>query len=148
MVDETQDVIVLIDEAATGAASTSPSDVATLREDGEAEDSLPPRAIEHRDGSIELPLLHPVMLKYRTKSSDVVREERVDGLVLHRLTGADMRAITAAAGDNQPVVALARSARIMPAKFGLIYDRMDGEDVNDAGQILGRFLGTGRKTGR
>ncbi|WP_431281661.1 hypothetical protein ACQW02_19945 [Humitalea sp. 24SJ18S-53] len=144
--DNDADVIVVGDDADT--ASVDEAGVVILRDDGESEHPLPKRAIEHKDGSIELPLLHPVTLRFRTKSSATVREETISRLVLHRMLGPDMRAISAASGDSQIVVVLARSARISEGKFGSIFDRMDAEDISDASQIVGRFLGNGRKTGR
>ena len=97
---------------------------------------------------MRLPLLTPVTLRYRRSSSSETREETLAELHLHRLTGADMRAISAASKEAQAAVAIARSARISEAKFAAIYDRMDGADIGFAARVLEHFLGSGPKTGR
>lgn len=121
------------------------SDVVVIAEDGAP--ALPDRAVLQPDGSVILPLLHPVTLRYRNAGSDTVREETLTELRLHRLTGADMRAMSAAKDDGT-VTALARSARIHEGKFKPVMDRMDGADVSACFEIIAVFLGTGRRTGR
>lgn len=144
--DETRDIVVLQEEDAARPAPASPdAEVVELQE--EADGKLPPRAEPQPDGSVILPLDHPVTLAFRRAGSPDVREERFERLHLRRLTGADMRAI-AAAGENAGVVAIARSARIDQQKFNALFDRMDGADAHAASRVVEHFLGNGRKTGR
>ncbi|GGG31017.1 hypothetical protein GCM10010964_18700 [Caldovatus sediminis] len=136
---------------AAPAAETAPAaapDVVELGEDGEDGQGLPRQAARRADGSIALALRHPVVLRWRTAGTEAVREERIERLVLHRLTGADLRAVTAASEANRAVVAIARSARIPEGKFGAIFDRMDAADLDAAARVLEHFFGPGRKTGR
>lgn len=118
-----------------------------LNDDGKLEDPLPPGAARQDDGTVRYTLQYPCVVKYRRPSGDI-REESVTELHLHRLTGADMRAVQAAKSDAGIVVAIARSSRINEAKMNLIFDRMDGADAAAVGGIVSDFLGTGRKTGR
>jgi hypothetical protein len=123
---------------------TDPS-VVELRE---AEDtvSLPRHAIERPDGTIELPLQHPVTLKF--KKGAQVREESFETLLFHPLTGADMRVITAQPPDAITPTAIARSTRIHEGKMNAVYDRLDARDAVAAQACVMHFLGGGRPTGR
>jgi len=144
------DVVTLGGDGAVGAAPAGGDDgVVLLRDDEGAEDAIPARAVLQEDGSYVLPLLRPVTVKFRKPSSPEVREEKTEQLHLHRFTGMDMRAIGAASnGGALPMIMLARSSRIPEGRFGPIFDRMDGEDINDAIGIASRFLGSGKRTGR
>ena len=147
MPEESLVVDLVEEEGARGAPSiASTGDVVVVAEDGLP--SLPPAARLQDDGSIILPLAHPVTLRFRKAGTDSVREESLAELHLRRLTGADMRAVAAASGGAGIMVTLARSARIGEAKFGAIFDRMDAGDVDDALNCVARFLGSGRRTGR
>jgi hypothetical protein len=126
----------------------APADVPVLAEDGTLAQDLPRGAVRQDDGSVIYTLRHRCVLKYRRPSDGVVREEPITALHLHRLTGADMRAIAAAKDDATVVVAIARSARMNEARMALIFDRMDGEDAAAAGEVVSGSLGTGRTTGR
>lgn len=140
-------VVDLTEEAPAAGAATAPAeDVLVLGDEGP--DGLPAHAQRQADGTIILPLRHPVTLRYRRPNSDAVREEGVEQLHFHRLTGADMRAISAASQEAMAAVAIARSVRIAEGKFNAIYDRMDAADVTAASLVIGHFLGGGRKTGR
>lgn len=119
-----------------------------ISESGEEEDKLPPHAVLQQDGSVMLPLRHPVVLKYKSTASDEVREEKFAELVFHRLTGADMNAISNTGEARRASMAFARSARMAPAKMNLLYDRMDGADVRAGSEVLSFFLGNGGTTGR
>ncbi|MBR0681909.1 hypothetical protein GXW74_15550 [Roseomonas eburnea] len=144
-----EDVIVEIEEeGAAVAAASSPADpdVVVIDEDDDGK-GLPKHAVRRRDGTIELPLSVPVTLRYRRGQDGPVREESLDRLVLHRLTGADMRAISAASKDAQITVMIARCARINEAKFGAIFDKMDGADVGFAARVVEHFLSSGPRTG-
>lgn len=138
------DTIVDLDAGQPVAAPADP-EVVELDEDAEAT-RLPARARQHEDGSIELPLLFPVTLKF--KGRDGVREEHFAALRFHRLTGADIRAVSEVEGRHVQAVSFARSARMSGAKMNAIYDRLDAVDIADADRVVAHFLGAGRKTGR
>lgn len=112
----------------------------------DAEDRLPPHAKRNDDGSVTLPLLYPRPLTI--KKDGKVREQLYDRLIMHRLTGADQRAIASTSDDTMPVVAFARSTRISQAVMNVLYDKMDAADIAAAGQVLNHFLASGRTTGR
>lgn len=133
----------LIIDTTGGEAAAVP----VLHEDGAAPE-LPPGAVRQEDGSVVFALQYPCAITYRRQSDGAKREEELKQLHLHRLTGADMRAITAASQEKMTAVALARSARMNEAKMALFFDRMDGADAAAAMEIVSGFLGTGRKTGR
>ena len=120
--------------------------VPVLAEDGA--ETLPENAALQPDGSVILTLRAPVVLRYRAPGAQSVQEETHEVLHFRRLTGADMRAITQAAAGDRAVLAIGRSAGIRPALMNLLFDRMDGSDVSAAGDVVGFFLGSGRKTGR
>ena len=141
------DIIVDLTEDGPAAGPADAADVVVVAEDGE-DAPLPKRARVQDDGSIILPLLYPVVLKYRSRGSDQVRAERFAEFHFRRMTGADMRAIAAASAGAGAMVTLARSTRIPEVKFSPIFDRMDAADIDDAFAVVARFLGTGRKTGR
>jgi hypothetical protein len=117
-------------------------------EDAEDENALPPRAIRNADGSITLPLLVPVMLKWRVGDAGVVREEHYDELVMHRLNGAMLRAIQNSSKDSVIVVGIAQMTRMSVARVNLLWDRMDGADCMAAGKVLNHFLENGPTIGR
>ena len=129
------------------ATTALEADLPELGEDGAGPD-LPKGAVRQPDGSVKLKLAYPCTITYRRQSDQSKREEALEELHMHRLTGADMRAITAASSDKMTVVAIARSARMNEAKLGLFFDRMDAEDAAAAMEVVSGFLGTGRKTGR
>jgi hypothetical protein len=131
-----------LDEAAAAPADAVP----VLAEDDA--DALPDAAALQPDGSVVLTLHRPVTLRYRAPGAQAVQEDTRETLHFRRLTGADMRAITQAAAGDRAVLAIGRSAGIRPALMNLLFDRMDGADVAAAGDVVGFFLGSGRKTGR
>lgn len=130
-----------------GAAPAAEPGVVEIAEDETDDDGIPARAIRNEDGSITLPLLTPVTLRFRRPGSDQVREEVTEQLTLHRLTGKDLRIVSAAKRDPA-IVAVARAARIPEPKFNAIFDQMDGADASAAIAVAGYFLGAGPKTGR
>ncbi len=134
-------VIEMLDEPAPPPAE---ADVVVI---GDEAAELPKHAVTNSDGSITLKLLFPVVLRWRKPGGDITTDTLAE-LVLHRLTGADMRAIAAASKEGLPVVAIARSARMSEAKMGPIYDRVDAADIDAASLVVGFFLGSGKKTGR
>lgn len=130
-------------EVVAGAA------VPVLAEDGApAPQELPPGAQRQSDGSVIYTLRHACAIKFRRASDGATRQEAVGSLHLHRLTGGDMRAITAASSDMMTVVAIARSAKMAEARMKLVFDAMDAEDAAACGEVVSSFLGTGRRTGR
>lgn len=139
-------VIEIAEDEARGAAAPADPDVVEIAEDDDGQ-GLPKHAQPQPDGSVRLPLRAAVTLRYRRGAGGEVREETTDTLHMHRLTGADMRAITAAARDAQIMVAIARAARIPEAKFAPMFDRMDGADVGFAARVVEHFLGSGPRTG-
>jgi len=139
-------VVDLTEDAPAAAGAAPAEDVLVLGDEGP--DGLPTQAVRRDDGTILLPLRHPVTLRYRRPGSGAVREEAVAELLFHRLTGADMRAIGAASQEAMTAVAIARAVRIDEGKFNAIYDRMDAVDVTAASLVVAHFLGGGRKTGR
>jgi hypothetical protein len=144
--DEDRLVVDLTEEAPAAGAAAPAEDVLVLGDEGP--DGLPVQAKRQEDGSVVLPLRHPVTLRYRRAGTDTVREETVAELRFYRLTGADMRAIAAASQDAMMPVSIARSVRIPEGKFNAIHDRMDAADVTAACLVVGHFLGGGRRTGR
>lgn len=122
--------------------------VPVLREEGTDEATLPDHASLNDDGSVTLPLLFPVTLEFRKGSTGDVLTEQYDEFTMHRLNGADLRAISAAGAGSMAEAAIGRSARISAARMKLLFDRMDGADVNAAGQVVGFFMSSGRRTGR
>ena len=126
----------------------SPVDDGVVTLDAAAGDELPAHAQRQPDGSIILPLLYPVALNFRNGAGETVKEEVFEQLHMHRMTGADMRAITSTGAGSRIVVSIARSARINEGKMGPLFDRMDAADVNAAGQVVSFFLDGGGKTGR
>lgn len=109
--------------------------------------ALPATARQRDDGTVEFMPRHPVTLRYRRPGSEEVREERYERFVLRRLSGRDMRQVTAAPKDAV-ILAAALSAGIPKAKFDPIFDQMDGEDVTDMLEVVSGFLAPGRRTGR
>lgn len=140
------EVDVILDADPEAAAETD--DDAVVLQDGAGAEELPKHAIRNADGSVLLPLLYPVTLRFKKGSSGEVREEQFDELVMHRLTGADMRAITSGSAGTVIVIGIARSARINEGKMSALFDKMDGADANAAAQVVSFFLGSGRPTGR
>ncbi|MDI4664717.1 hypothetical protein K9U40_10305 [Xanthobacter autotrophicus] len=159
----TRPALVIEDPTPTpAAATTSASDIfeapaapaavvepitssAVIDEDGSAAAELPARAIRNEDGSVTLPLVYPVALQVRS-SSGTVRTETFEALTLHRLTGKDIRLISAAPAEGQPAVLLACSTRLRPAIAHALFDQMDASDVRDMTAVATHFFDGGRKT--
>lgn len=110
--------------------------------------ALPKNATLQDDGSVLVTFKRPVTLRFRSTQSGDVREEAVAQLLLHRLTGADMNAISAASAEARASMSFARSARMPPAKMKLLYEKMDGADVMAIAAVIGFFLDNGATTGR
>lgn len=142
------DLVIDFDEAKTtvaGGADTVDLDPApVVDEDADLGEALPKRAVANPDGTITLPLRHPVTLRVRS-SQGGERTEEYKALTFNRLVGADLRAITSAAPASQPVVLLARSARIREAVMNVLFDKMDGADIADATGVVTHFFDGGQK---
>jgi hypothetical protein len=140
--------LVDLDGGATPAAPAAELEPGVISLDDDVPDDmkLPKHAIPRADGTIELPLLHPVTMKF--KKGGTVREETTERLVFHRLTGGDMRVITAKPQEKIVSTAMARSTRMVEMKMDAIYDRMDARDVDAAGRCVMHFMDGGRPTGR
>ena len=139
------DTIEIIDLPGELEAAPADPDVVQLAAEADTE-TLPKRAVRNADGTVTLTLAYPVVLKFR-KGQGEVTEERYEQLVMHRLTGADMRAISAASRETLTTVAIARSTRLSEGKMAAVFDRMDGSDALAAGQVVSAFLGNGTTTG-
>jgi hypothetical protein len=135
--------IPTIDEGDAAASAGVP-----VLDDAAADNGLPARAMLQEDGSVDLPLLRPVVLKFRKTGSGDIREETFVTLRLSRLTGADMNAISSVTQESRASMSFARSARMAPGKMKLLYDQMDGADVMAVAAVIGFFLGNGATTGR
>jgi hypothetical protein len=126
-------------------ADAPPDDV--VREDEAAASGLPKRAVLNPDGTVALPLRYPVTLRVQ-RGGETLREDVHEAITFHRMTGADLRAITAASGDAGVAVAVARSSRLSLPVAMKLFDRMDAADAADAAAVAGFFLGSGDRTGR
>lgn len=118
-----------------------------VREDAPAASGLPERARQNEDGSVSLTLLFPTTLRTQ-RGGETIREERFEELTFHRITGADLRAISAASKESGLTVAFTRSTRLNPAIATKLFDKLDAADAGDALAIVGFFSGTGGRTGR
>ena len=114
---------------------TLPAQIPTLYE-GPALD-LPAGAVMNEDGSVILTLDYPKTLRF--SSAGQVREEPIDSLVFHRMSGSDGRRIINA--KNQAVIGFAASARMTPGRSNLILNVLDAADGMAAGLVVTELLG-------
>lgn len=145
----TMTAIDAVDEdAETNDESTAvePIDADVVNEDLDPADRLPSHAKLNHDGSVTLPLKFPRIV--HSKKDGKIRERVFKELVMHRLAGADLRAIGAASDETMTPIAFARTTRLNQAVMNRLYDLMDGSDITACGQVLNYFLGNGRRTGR
>ena len=103
---------------------------------GLPEMDLPTGAEQQGDGSVLLILDVPVTL-----SSTTGVAELFEHLVLHRLTGADMRKVLDAKDGTKTM--LARSLNLAPARLALLYGKMDAADVAAATKVVAEMVGFG-----
>ena len=136
------DVVVEWEEDA-GAPASSRADAP---DEGDSAPGLPAHARLLADGTVRLPLRFPAVLRTRNAERQV-REERFEALTLRRLTGADMRAISAAEAEDRRAVAIGRSAQIPPGAAQRLFDAMDAADIRDAAEVLSFFLTNGVASG-
>lgn len=149
--DKNEETIVDIDDEkparAAGAVIDEDAAQPVVDEDEDLEGGLPRRAVRNDDGTITLPLRETVTLKIRSKDRGE-REEVFAELTFHRLKGADMNAVMAAAKEHQPKVMLARATRTREPIMNALWNEMDAADISDAAQVAAHFFGSGRTTGR
>ncbi|NTB04239.1 hypothetical protein [Agrobacterium tumefaciens] len=129
----------IVDEGVTGR-----SDI--VDEDADPRDRLPERAVQNADGSVTLPLLYPQVIG--RKKEGKTWEDKFDALTFHRLRGADQQRIASASDAKQVSVAFSCSTRLSQMVMDKLYEKLDLEDITDAGRVLNHFLTSGRTTGR
>ncbi|RNC91108.1 MAG: hypothetical protein ED558_14230 [Oricola sp.] len=139
VIDEREEPIATSD--AVIAEDAKPEDD-VIDEDLDPRDQLPKGAVVNDDGSVTITLSRPVTLK--TRKEGKVREKHFGTLTLHRMTGADIRAINGVAEEHRVVTGLARSTRTNQAVMNGLFDRMIDYDIMQAGQVLNHFLASGR----
>lgn len=140
--------IVVIGDTDDAALVAQDAEVVVVPDEDDDTPKLPKHAKVQEDGSVILPLLFPRTLKTTNVAGGVVKETDYDELHMHRLNGADMRAVQAAGDGKRGVVAIARSARMREGIMGVLFDKMDGADTLAASEVVGFFLHSGRPTGR
>jgi hypothetical protein len=116
-------------------ADTLPDEIPTLYE-GPSLD-LPAGAEQNPDGSVTLTLEYPKKLTFRAGAD--VREERLETLTFHRVTGADARKFIVA--KDKAVVGFAACARVTPARANLIINALDAADGMAAAEVVIELLG-------
>lgn len=140
--DNKLDAVIDVDNPAALDGERDPD---VIDEDAGQVDQLPEDAVKNADGSVSLALKFPVTL--RTKKNGDIKERVYRELTFHRLTGADMRVISSAKGEDQNAVTFARSTRMYQVIMNALFDKMDLTDIERAGRVLVFFVSNGRKTG-
>lgn len=135
------DIVVIDEEESTKTAITDP---AVIQDEEETEtDALNPRIRRNDDGTVTLTLIHPVSVIYKRDGSE--RKDTIRELTFHRVTGADMRAVSSFTNDQERGIRLmCRLANIPVA----VFDRLDGADIDGCSEVIEGFLPSSRKTGR
>jgi hypothetical protein len=123
------------------------SDVVTLVE-GDAENALPKHARLNDDGTVTLPLFVPQTIKYTSSVGGQVKEDTFTEFTMRRFNGGDMEIIQGAGGAQAANVAVAISAGISRPLFKVLAKKMDGADLQAAGDVVIYFLKNGPRTGR
>lgn len=143
-------VIDEADEAVPLPQAQAGADVVDEGGDGAA--VLPEEATANVDGSVTLRLKYPRTIGIKRQGTGEVVSEVFEKLTFHRLTGADLAAISAAAPAAVTRVAFQRSLHGVKAPVvNALVDRMDAYDVENGGRVIESFLPSGRagrKTGR
>ena len=149
------DVVTITDTAAEAAGApvaNDDPDVAVIQADAAADDDgIPERAIRHEDGSIELPLFAPVVLRWRGTQSQAINEDPpVASVTFRRLTGKDVRTVMSAGASNaffaKLTAASVRAQFPSEQKWLNVFERMDGSDAAACIRIAQSFLESGPKT--
>ena len=153
------DTPVLVDLMPADAPADTPAapedgdaaDVPVLKSEAADDKKLPERAIQHADGSIELPLFVPVALQWRAQAGGEVRTDPpVSTVTFRRLNGKQVRQIMSS-GEGEKFMAELTAAAVCTQfpnkhKWWLILDRMDGADTAACMRIAQHFLESGPKT--
>lgn len=85
-------------------------------------------------------LKHPLELR----DGDGAVTQTIVTLNLRRLKGRDLKKLDAAPGNGSALLALVAASADLPPS---VLELMDGEDVTDAGAVVGGFLGGSLPTG-
>ena len=133
------------DDEPDGAANAGLQAVAA--EADAAHPDLPKNARLREDGAIELALGYPASVRFK-KQDGSIREEPIGPLVFHRLTGRDLREMTAADEKDTVNVSLGRALRITAVQAARVFDAMDAADCSAAMAVIRFLSGNGAKTGR
>ena len=152
--NEQDDVVTITDTSQPASANdvvVNDPDVAVIKADAADAKQLPERAIEHEDGSIELPLFVPVVLRWKSTDSGEVKEDPpIHSVTFRRITGKDVRVImNAGTGDSfhdELTAACVRMQFPNKHKWRSIMDRMDGADTAACIRIAQHFLESGPRT--
>jgi hypothetical protein len=104
---------------------------------------LPEGAEAQPDGSVLLTLSYPRTIRQKRAGMDA-HDEIYESLVLHRLTGADVRAVMAASESRAVQVAVAKSLRMRAPDAAVLMDRLDGADFTAVGEVVTALLGMGQ----
>ncbi|MGV1900655.1 hypothetical protein ACQZ6V_10230 [Agrobacterium sp. 22-3674b3] len=142
--DEDETIVTAVGKEVSGDGTSGRPDI--VDEDADPRDKLPDRAIQNADGSVTLPLLYPQTLV--RKKDNKTNEELFESLTFHRLRGADQQRIASTSDEKQAAVAFSCSTRLSQMVMDKLYEKLDLEDISDAGRVLNHFLTSGRKTGR
>ena len=129
------------------AGADAAAEDGVVRTDASPADDLPKLARLNDDGSITLTLAHPRTLKSQ-RAGETVQETRYTELVFHRMTGADLRAISAASKESGLAVGFQKSTRLNHAIAAALFDKLDAEDANACLEIVHFFFGRGGRSGR
>ncbi len=145
------DIVTLTDLDAPAPHAEADPDVAVIREGEDEGRKLPERAIQHEDGSVELPLFVPVVLRWRgTESGEVKTDLPVISVTLRRITGKDVRVVmNAGTGDSfhdELTAACVRAQFPSKHKWKQVMERMDGADAAACIRIAQYFLENGPQT--
>ena len=132
--------------AAADNSQTGSQSLDIVDEDLDPRDRLPDRAIQNLDGSVTLPLLYPQVIV--RKKDGKTWEDEFKSLTFHRLRGADQQRIANSSSEKEVAVARSCSTRLSQMIMDKLYEKLDLEDITDAGRVLNHFLTSGRKTGR
>lgn len=143
-----KEITIDLDEttSASSIVSTGSKDQSVIDVDAGQVDTLPEGAVVNDDGTVTLTLDYPPSIQI--KENGKVSEKTYETMTFHRLTGADVRAISSAPAERQPPTAFARSTRTPEVVMFRLFDLMDMVDIGNCGRVLNYFLSSGRKTRR
>ncbi len=139
------------DAAAPIVLGGDDKDVAVIKADGVDPEKLPERAKQNDDGSVELPLFVPVVLRWQPMSGgEITTDPPITSITFRRLNGKDVRKVMNAGGGDKYFDALTAAAvqAQFPnaAKWTQVFDRMDGADSAACIKIAQYFLDNGPRT--